>query len=67
MQAQLIRSLKGELAISEDLLEQTIKDKKQNLSELLLVMWQNGSLTINQIEIIYAWLDSKNLEQKYLN
>lgn len=67
MQTQLIRSLKGELAISEDLLEQTLKDKKRNLSELLLIMWQNGSLTLNQIEIIYAWLDSKKLEQKSLN
>jgi hypothetical protein len=67
MQAQLIRSLRGELAISEDLLEQSLKDKKRNISELLLVMWQNGSLSINQIEIIYAWLENKNLEQKYFN
>jgi hypothetical protein len=67
MQAQLIRSLRGELAISEDLLEQSLKDKKRNISELLLVMWQNGSLSINQIEIIYAWLESKNLEQKSFN
>ncbi len=67
MQAQLISSLKKELAISEDLIEQSFKNQKQNLSELLLVMWQNGSLTINQIEIIYACLDSKNLEQKSLN
>jgi hypothetical protein len=67
MQAQLIRYLRGEVAISEDLIEQTLKDKKRNLSELLLVMWQNGSLTLNQIEIIYAWLESKNLEQKSLN
>ena len=61
MQVQFINFLREELAISEDSIELALNNKEKNFSKFLLILWQCGSITWKQLEIICNWLESKNI------
>ena len=61
MQVQFISFLREELAISEDSIELALNNQEKNFIKFLLILWQCGSITLKQLEMICNWLESKNI------
>ncbi len=64
MQVQFIDFLREELAISEDSIELALNNQETNFIKFLLSLWQCGSITLKQLEIICNWLESRNIALK---
>ena len=65
MQVQFINFLREELDISEDSIELALNSQEKSLSKFLLILWQCGSISFKQLEIICNWLESKNLSLEH--
>ena len=61
MQAQFINFLREDLAISEDSIELALNNEERNFIKFILILWQCGSITWKQLEIICNWLENNNL------
>jgi hypothetical protein len=55
---KLIQFLQEELAISSAALQVALKHVEQDPGPLPMVLWQYGLVTIEQLDLIYDWLET---------
>jgi hypothetical protein len=55
--APLIRFLQEELAIPPNSIRLALNQCRQNLDPLPMVLWQQGVLTLKQLERIFDWME----------
>lgn len=58
MQAKLINFLQTELAVSHDSIAIALRHDRQSPSELPMILWQYGLVTLRQLEQIFDWLET---------
>lgn len=61
MQIQFFNFLREELDISEDSIKLALNNQEKSFIKFLLILWQCGSITFKQLEIICKWIESKDL------
>lgn len=54
--AELIRYLREELAVSEDSIELAIRHSQQEHGTLPMVLWRYGFVSIDQLNQIFDWM-----------
>ena len=54
----LIKFVQEELAISAASLQVALKHSEQDPGPLLMILWQYGLVTLEQLEQIYDWMES---------
>lgn len=54
----LIRFLQEELALPNDSIALALKQGKQDPSQLHMVLWQLGLVTLSQLEQVFDWLEA---------
>ena len=52
---RLVRFLEDELAVSPNLIKKALQQCKQDMGPLPMVLWQQGVLTLKQLERIFDW------------
>ncbi|MEG4344507.1 DUF2949 domain-containing protein [Microcoleus sp. A003_D6] len=58
--AQLIDYLRGELAISNSAISVALRQHgEQDASQLPMVLWQYGLVTLQQLNLIFDWLEAQ--------
>jgi Protein of unknown function (DUF2949) len=58
-EAQLINYLRGELAISNSAIAVALRYAEQDVSQLPMVLWQYGLVTLKQLDLIFDWLETQ--------
>jgi Protein of unknown function (DUF2949) len=58
-EAQLINYLRGELAISNSAIAVALRYAEQDVSQLPMVLWQYGLVTLKQLDLIFDWLEAQ--------
>ena len=58
--AQLIDYLRGELAISSSAIALALRHGEPEPSQLPMVLWQYGLVTIEQLNLIFDWLEAQS-------
>ena len=53
---QLIRFLKHEFLLSPDQIQVALKQSKRNQGPLVMVLWQYGFITLEQLDQVQQWL-----------
>lgn len=54
---KLVQFLQEELAIPSTSIKQALQQCKQDSAPLPMVLWQQGVLTLNQLERIFDWME----------
>lgn len=54
---KLIQFLQEELSIPPTSIKQALQQCKQDLGPLPMVLWQQGVLTLQQLERIFDWME----------
>ncbi len=57
--AQLIDYLQGEMAISNSAIAVALRQGEQDASQLPMVLWQYGLVTLEQLNLIFDWLETQ--------
>jgi Protein of unknown function (DUF2949) len=57
--AQLIDYLQGEMAISNSAIAVALRQGEQDASQLPMVLWQYGLVTLEQLNLIFDWLEGQ--------
>ena len=60
--AQLLDYLQGELAISNSAIAVALRHGEQDASQLPMVLWQYGLVTLEQLNLIFDWLDGSSAD-----
>ncbi|WP_445247725.1 DUF2949 domain-containing protein [Microcoleus sp. OTE_8_concoct_300] len=60
--AQLLDYLRGELAISNSAIAVALRHSEQDASQLPMVLWQYGLVTLEQLNLIFDWLDGSSAD-----
>jgi hypothetical protein len=60
--AQLLDYLRGELAISNSAIAVALRHSEQDGSQLPMVLWQYGLVTLEQLNLIFDWLDGSSAD-----
>ncbi|MEO0647964.1 MAG: DUF2949 domain-containing protein [Cyanobacteria bacterium J06650_10] len=55
--ARLIRFLQEELAIPQSSIKQALQQCQQDPGPLPMVLWQQGVLSLKQLERIFDWME----------
>ena len=55
--SKLIRFLQDELAIPQSSIKQALKQCQQDPGPLPMVLWQQGVVTLKQLERIFDWME----------
>jgi hypothetical protein len=55
---KLVSFLQDDLAISAASLAIVLKQSEHNPGPLPMILWQYGLVTIEQLELIYDWMDA---------
>ncbi|MFW6296648.1 MAG: DUF2949 domain-containing protein [Halothece sp.] len=55
--SQLINFLKQDLAIPEDALDMALR-KESSLTQLPMILWQYGLVSLKQLDKIFDWLEA---------
>ncbi len=55
---KLIRFLQEDLAISSSLVDMALKQVEHNPGPLPMILWQYGFVTIEQLDLIYDWMEA---------
>ncbi|MGB3291429.1 MAG: DUF2949 domain-containing protein [Phormidesmis sp.] len=55
--APLIRFLQDELAIPPTSIKLALKQSREDAGPLPMVLWQQGVLTLQQLERIFDWME----------
>ncbi|MFM2303915.1 MAG: hypothetical protein RLZZ135_1325 [Cyanobacteriota bacterium] len=55
---KLVSFLQDDLAISSASLAIVLKQAEHNPGPLPMILWQYGLVTIEQLELIYDWIDA---------
>ena len=61
--AKLLDYLRGELAISNSAIAVALRHGEQDASELPMVLWQYGLVTLEQLNLIFDWMGDQPTEQ----
>lgn len=56
-QTKLIRYLREELLISSDAIALAIRQQHNLSSQLPIILWQFGFITIQQLDQVFEWLE----------
>lgn len=59
--AQLIDYLRGELAISNSAIAVALRYGEQDASQLPVILWQYGLVTLAQLDLIFDWLQAQQI------
>jgi len=59
--SQLIDYLQGELAISHSAIALALRHGEQDSGQLPLVLWQYGLVTLEQLNLIFDWLQAQQI------
>ncbi|WP_038015926.1 DUF2949 domain-containing protein [Synechococcus sp. PCC 7335] len=54
---KLVQFLHEELAIPSTSIKQALQQSKQDSAPLPMVLWQQGVLTLQQLERIFDWME----------
>ena len=57
--AQLINYLQGEMAISNSAIAVALRHGEQDATQLPMVLWQYGLVTLEQLNLIFDWLQTQ--------
>ncbi|TAG90943.1 MAG: DUF2949 domain-containing protein [Oscillatoriales cyanobacterium] len=57
--AQLIDYLQRELAISTSAIAVALRHGEQDTSQLPMILWQYGLVTLEQLNLIFDWLQTQ--------
>ncbi len=57
--AQLIDYLQRELAISTSAIAVALRHGEQDTSQLPMILWQYGLVTLEQLNLIFDWLQGQ--------
>jgi Protein of unknown function (DUF2949) len=57
--AQLVNYLQRELAISNSAIAVALRHAEQDIGQLPVVLWQYGLVTLEQLDLIFDWLESQ--------
>jgi hypothetical protein len=57
LNSRFIRFLEEELALSADSLAMAMRQREQDPGPLPMILWQYGLITIEQLDLIYDWLE----------
>lgn len=57
---RLIRFLQEDMAIPSRAIQAALKQCKADLGPLPMVLWQQGELTLSQLERIFDWLETSH-------
>jgi hypothetical protein len=60
--AQLLDYLRGELAISNSAIAVALRHGEQDTSQLPMVLWQYGLVTLEELNLIFDWLDGSSAD-----
>ncbi len=55
--AKLIRFLQDELAVPQSAIKQALQRCKQDPGPLPMILWQQGVLSLQQLERIFDWME----------
>ena len=56
--AKLIRFLQEDMAIPANAIQQALQQCRADLGPLPMVLWQQGVLSLKQLEKIFDWLEA---------
>ncbi|MEL6602076.1 MAG: DUF2949 domain-containing protein [Cyanobacteria bacterium J06614_10] len=54
--ARLLQFLEDELALPEASIKSTFRHSQHDLSLLPIALWQNGLITVKQLDQVFDWL-----------
>jgi len=57
--AQLIDYLQGEMAISNSAIAVALRHGEPDATQLPMVLWQYGLVTLEQLNLIFDWLETQ--------
>jgi hypothetical protein len=60
--AKLLDYLQGELAISNSAIAVALRHSEQDASQLPMVLWQYGLVTLEELNLIFDWLDGSSAD-----
>ena len=60
--AKLLDYLRGELAISNSAIAVALRHSEQDASKLPMVLWQYGLVTLEELNLIFDWLDGSSAD-----
>ncbi|NCJ07476.1 DUF2949 domain-containing protein [Synechococcales cyanobacterium C] len=58
---QFLEFLRHDLAISEAAIAVVLRHRNPSLTQLPVLLWQNGLVTLHQLDQIYDWLENQSL------
>jgi hypothetical protein len=56
--SRLIHFLQEDLAISTASLDVALRHRERDTGSLIMILWQYGLITLEQLELIYDWLET---------
>ena len=60
--AKLLDYLRGELAISNSAIAVALRHSEQDASQLPMVLWQYGLVTLEELNLIFDWLGGSSAD-----
>lgn len=60
--AKLIRFLQEDMSIPSNAIQQALQQCRADLGPLPMVLWQQGVLSLKQLERIFDWLEDSQIE-----
>jgi hypothetical protein len=57
---ELVSFLRDDLALPADSIELAVRHSQQDLGPLPMVLWRYGLVTLDQLEKLYDWLESRS-------
>lgn len=58
--SELVSFLHDDLALPADGIELAVRHSQQDLGPLPMVLWRYGLVTLDQLEKLYDWLESRS-------
>ncbi len=58
-ESQLVNYLRGELAISNSAIAVALRHADNDAGQLPVVLWQYGLVTLEQLDLIFDWLQAQ--------
>jgi hypothetical protein len=59
LETKLVNYLRGELAISNSAIAVALRHAENDIAQLPVVLWQYGLVTLEQLDLIFDWLETQ--------
>ncbi|MGL5059645.1 MAG: DUF2949 domain-containing protein [Microcoleus sp.] len=59
LETKLVNYLRGELAISNSAIAVALRHAEHDIAQLPVVLWQYGLVTLEQLDLIFDWLEAQ--------